>query len=178
MSAVIGYVKGIMTYMNDDNRYSSCFPNDHDRSVNILIGEIATLLANAVNKENDANGVAVGFRAILFCLAQKDGITQLEIARKVGIKPPTASVTLVKMETEGYITREAPKNDLRKIIVRLTDKGRETVNNMLEVFFECDRVIASVLTKNELSTLTDLLQRVKDRVYAEKDARTSESISE
>ena len=133
-------------------------------SVNKLIGDIAILLAHAINRENDANGIAQGYRAILFCLADSEGITQYEISKRVGIKPPTTSVALSKMEAEGYVTRETSKDDLRKTIVRLTPKGRELADNMLAVFFDFDKVIAGTLTQKELGTLTELLKVVKERI--------------
>lgn len=160
--------------MNDINSRGFCDSYGGSASVNKLIGEIATLLANAINKENDAKGVAVGYRAILFCLAQNDGITQLEISKRVGIKPPTTSVALSKMEAEGYVTRRTAKDDLRKILVTLTPKGRDIVNGMLDVFFEFDKIIAKVLTAEELDTLKNLLTIVKKRVSIIKEENFEE----
>lgn len=157
--------------MNNGSSQSLCNLSDSDRSVNKLIGEIAILLANAINKENDAQGVSQGYRAILFSLAESDGVTQFEISKRVGIKPPTASVALSKMESEGYVTRTTAKDDLRKTIVTLTPKGRGTVDNMLAVFTDCDRVIANVLTETELETLANLLTIVKERVYKENEEK-------
>lgn len=145
--------------------------SENGTSVNKLIGEIAILLANAINKENDAQGVSQGYRAILFNLAESDGVTQFEISRRVGIKPPTVSVALAKMEAEGYVVRKTANDDLRKILVTLTPKGREVVNNMLAVFTDCDKVIAKVLTDTELETLKNLLTIVKERVYKEKEEK-------
>lgn len=155
--------------MKNENERSYTESYGNDTSVNKLIGEIAVILANSINKENDANGVAQGYRAILFSLAESDGITQYEISKRVGIKPPTTSVALGKMESEGYVERQTSKDDLRKTIVTLTPKGREVVDNMLAVFTDCDRVIAKVLTEDELATLKNLLTIVKERVYKKKE---------
>lgn len=154
--------------MNSEINRNVHTTEEQTSSVNRLIGEIATMLANAINKENDANGVAAGYRAILFCLAGEDNISQLEISKRVGIKPPTTSVALTKMEAEGYVIRENTREDMRKMIVKLTEKGRETVDNMLAIFTEFDRMVASVLTKEELDTLKELLFIVKKRVSAMK----------
>ncbi len=152
--------------MNAEKKENITFSAEQTSSVNRLIGEIAVLLANAINKENDAKGVAAGYRAILFCLAHEDGISQFEISKRVGIKPPTASVALAKMEAEGYVVRISPKEDQRKMIVKLTEKGRDAVDGILAIFTECDRIVASVLTEDELSTLMNLLAVVKERVSA------------
>ncbi len=160
--------------MKNENERSYTELYGNDTSVNKLIGEIAVILANSINKENDANGVAQGYRAILFSLAESDGITQYEISKRVGIKPPTTSVALGKMESEGYVERVTSKDDLRKTIVTLTPKGREVVDNMLAVFTDCDRVIAKVLTEDELATLKNLLTIVKERVYKEKEENSKE----
>ena len=155
--------------MKKGSTKSLCNLTEKGISVNKLIGEIALLLANAINRENDANGIAQGYRAILFNLAENDGVTQFEISKRVGVKPPTTSVALSKMESEGYIVRTVNKDDLRKSVVSLTPRGREVVDNMLAVFTDCDKAIASVLTEDELQTLADLLTVVKERIYKEKE---------
>lgn len=155
--------------MKKGSTKSLCNLTEKGISVNKLIGEIALLLANAISRENDANGIAQGYRAILFNLAENDGVTQFEISKRVGVKPPTTSVALSKMESEGYIVRTVNKDDLRKSVVCLTPRGREVVDNMLAVFTDCDKAIASVLTEDELQTLADLLTVVKERIYKEKE---------
>ena len=160
--------------MNNSDERSCCVYTEGDFSINKLIGEIAILLANAISKENDSKGVAQGYRAILFSLAESDGVTQLEIAKRVGIKPPTVSIALAKMESEGYVLRTHLKGDLRKSVVTLTDKGRAVVDDMLGVFFDCDKSIAKVLTDEELATLKNLLIVVKERIYKEKEENCKE----
>ena len=155
--------------MKKGSTKSLCNLTEKGISVNKLIGEIALLLANAISRENDANGIAQGYRAILFNLAENDGVTQFEISKRVGVKPPTTSVALSKMESEGYIVRTVNKDDLRKSVVSLTPRGREVVDNMLAVFTDCDKAIASVLTEDELQTLADLLTVVKERIYKDKE---------
>ena len=155
--------------MKKGSTKSLCNLTEKGISVNKLIGEIALLLANAISRENDANGIAQGYRAILFSLAENDGVTQFEISKRVGVKPPTTSVALSKMESEGYIVRTVNKDDLRKSVVSLTPRGREVVDNMLAVFTDCDKAIASVLTEDELQTLADLRTVVKERIYKEKE---------
>lgn len=58
-------------------------------------------------------------------LWEEDGLTQLELSRRVGISPTTAVPALNSMEKHGLIARVRDSRDRRKINVYLTKLGRE-----------------------------------------------------
>ena len=142
-------------------------------SVNMVIGDIALVLAEAINRENDAGGIPNGYRAILFHLAGNNGISQLELARLVGIKPPTVSVSLQKMEADGFVTRKTDSDDQRRTIVSLTEKGRETAMAMFAVFSKYDAMLDGALSEEETEQLRTLLLKVRERVVDKSSEKAS-----
>jgi len=48
-----------------------------------------------------------------------------EISREMGISTARTAATLNSLERKGYIEREIDKNDRRRILVSLTNRGRE-----------------------------------------------------
>ena len=83
-------------------------------------------------------------------IATSDGhIIPSEISSAVGISSARIAATLNSMESKGYITRQIDPSDRRRILVTLTDKGREqeaeyrsklaeTIERMLKLLGEHD----------------------------------------
>lgn len=141
-----------------------CALAPEEMSVHMLIGDIARHTGKALSDESDSLGIAIGYRAILFNLGINDGITQLELSRLTGLKPPTVSVSLQKMEAEGLVTRIDDKDDLRKTIVSLTDKGRDLCQKVGSVLIECETVVTEALDTDELETLKSLLLKIRKNI--------------
>ncbi len=92
-------------------------------------------------------------------LAKEDGRTQLELVNATGLKAPTVSVTLQKMEKEGYITRNRDQNDLRATRVFLSDKGRGLIEMQKKGFLEIEsRLFDSLGAKDSEAFLSLLLK--------------------
>ena len=51
-------------------------------------------------------GVAPGQFPALVMLFQKDGLTQAELCRRIGVEQPTMANTLARMERDGLIRRD------------------------------------------------------------------------
>lgn len=137
-----------------------CIPPE-EMTIHMLIGEISKITKDAVRQKSEAEGIPQGFRHIIFHLAHNDGVTQLELARLTHLKPPTISVSLQKMENEGLVSRNADSDDLRKTIVTLTEKGRNIVSGITQIFTDHDKAITDMLTGEEAKVLKTLLLKVR-----------------
>ena len=71
-------------------------------------------------------GASVGEAPVLQYLANtKDEVIPSEIAKKLSFSRARMSHILDALEGKGFITREQDANDRRRVIVRITDAGRE-----------------------------------------------------
>ncbi len=129
-------------------------------TIHMLIGHISRISKEEARRKSENLGVAQGFRNILFTLSRNDGITQLDLSKLAHLKPPTVSVSLQKMEAHGLVTRSSNKEDLRKTNVFLTEKGKEIVSQIVQVFHSHDRTITESLTEDESQQLKQLLLKV------------------
>lgn len=68
--------------------------------------------------------IASGSWYFLRVLWDEDGLTQRELADRIGIREPTALIAIKDMESRGLVKRVRSKSDRRKIHVWLTPKGR------------------------------------------------------
>lgn len=78
--------------------------------------------ANILLKEH---GISHAYTYFLMELYEKDGLTQAEIHKKIGIEQPTAVRTLDRMERDGFIKREPSTTDRRAVLIQLTEKGKK-----------------------------------------------------
>jgi DNA-binding MarR family transcriptional regulator len=57
-------------------------------------------------------------------LSQQDGLSQRELAERVGLMENTTLVALNVMERRGWVRRERDRTDRRRLLVYLTAEGR------------------------------------------------------
>lgn len=75
---------------------------------------------------------------ILFILNGEGVLSQRELAERIGVKPPSMTVALRKLEKLGYVTRENDKEDLRIIRIALTEKGKNCVKMTKEIISQTE----------------------------------------
>jgi len=99
---------------------------------------------------------------LLFLLAdaQPAAPTQAEIARGLGVSPPTAAVSIRRMERSGLLRKAADGADLRRNRITLTPKGRRTVRECRAAFDVLDRRMFEGFTDGELGTLRSYYGRM------------------
>jgi DNA-binding MarR family transcriptional regulator len=108
-------------------------------------------------------------RAILFCLSREEGVTQLELSRRAGLKPPTVSVALRRLEEEGYIVRESDVDDKRASRVFLSEKGHALEKENKERFERVDNEMMRGFSEEERDILRSMLLRIRDNLSNPKD---------
>ena len=92
-----------------------------------------------------------------------------DIGRDFGLRHPTVSGLLSRMEQKGFIRYEADEDHRRKRIV-LTERALAVHEQILEQIHATNMLATANLTKDEVATLHRLL----DQVYANLTAASSE----
>lgn len=133
----------------------------------MLINDISRMFNHVIRKTQDKYNIQGSYRHILFHLAYQDGCTQLQLVNKTRMRAPTISVTLQKMEADGYVKRVTDEKDMRQTLVFLTDKGKEYHANMFKKIQEIDRRILMNIKEEECDILCDILKRMMDNIIDE-----------
>jgi DNA-binding MarR family transcriptional regulator len=92
---------------------------------------------------------------VLAFLKMTGEASSADMAAILGIRQQSLNQSLVRLEEEGCIVREQAEDDRRRILVRLTDKGREAEapkNGSAKVF--------EVLTDEEREQLSSILDKL------------------
>ena len=129
------------------------------------INHISKMFGNHMRRAADEKGIPSGYRALLFHLSlNPNGLTPIELAKKTHLTAPTISVTLQKMERDGYTRRVASNTDQRSFKVFLTDKGIAVENSNMEIAKAYDVKALQNMSKEEIDTLLELLGKVKQNL--------------
>jgi DNA-binding MarR family transcriptional regulator len=90
----------------------------------------------AMHRQSDAHfsrhGVTADQFVLLACLAEDDGISQKELARRASSDPSTIRAMLVLLEGRGLVAREQHPADSRAHVVTLTTRGRRLFEQLFE----------------------------------------------
>lgn len=133
---------------------------NENKSVTFLISDVNKLFHNRIKSECERRGLNSTYIKILMLLSLKGEVNQTDIVNYTYCKKPTISLTLQKMESEGYIERNNSENDLRSVKVKLTTKGIELDKKLRDVFFEEDKKINSLFNDEEFNLLKTYILRI------------------
>ena len=107
--------------------------------------------------------VTPGQFGLLALIAANPGISQIELARAVGLDKSTVSPAVDKLERRRLITRQRSDDDRRASNVALTAEGETLLRRLDGLVEEHERAIAADLSAEERQILTRLLRKIVDR---------------
>ncbi len=145
-------------------RYAKRYPNLDPSALKAAISLLRTgsdLLA-AFETFLGKHGLSQGRFLILIVMNREpdEEINPSTLAEKIGVKRATMTGLLDGLERDMLIQRMAHFNDRRKVVVRLTDKGRHVLDEMLPDYYSYIGKIMVNLTENERQNLEALLGKV------------------
>lgn len=126
---------------------------------------LSKLFRDRLRRASEDAGIPGGYRSILMELSHCEHMTQYELAKRSHLTPPTVSVTLQKMEHDGYITRTPDENDLRQMRVALTEKGHEAELANRARANALEQTILEGFSDEERQMLTALLTRMENNLH-------------
>jgi MarR family transcriptional regulator, organic hydroperoxide resistance regulator len=116
-------------------------------------------------------GLRLGQELILLKLVAQNGLSQSQLAGRLGVEQATISIMLRRMERADLIQRRTDRRDARVTRVRATGKGRALVASVLRLWRDQERMLLRGLTDREKQTLRRLLIRVRANLEAERQHR-------
>ena len=145
----------------------------------MLVSEIARLFHTRM-RAYDLDGVMSqdSARLIMRTLAHEKECNQLELVRHTHLKPPTVSVTIRRMESEGLVERRQDAMDLRVTRVRLSPKGMAHHEQILNRLRETDEAMMQGFTEEETAQLLHFLERMRDNILPADPKNHSQKASE
>nr|WP_246405588.1 MarR family winged helix-turn-helix transcriptional regulator [Modestobacter versicolor] len=109
-------------------------------------------------------GLYPGQELLLMLLWAHEPRSPGELARELGVEPPTAVKAVARLEEAGFLTRERSTDDRRVVLVSLTPKGRDLRGRVEQIWAELERRTVVGLSSADRQRLTDLLSAIARNV--------------
>ncbi|MFN3508186.1 MAG: MarR family winged helix-turn-helix transcriptional regulator [Allorhizobium sp.] len=121
------------------------------------VTQVARAMRTRLSHGLAESGLYPGQDGVVQLLAQEDGQTPGALAHQLGVKAPTMTRTIGRMEAQGFVQRRTDDRDGRLIKVYLTDEGRGSVARIADAMAACETQAIQGLSPKELKTLVKLL---------------------
>lgn len=106
------------------------------------------------------SGLYAGQDGVMLSLAETDGLTAGALAARLGVKAPTMTRTIGRMEAQGFLERRADADDARLTKVYLTPVGRDRLDSIAAAGKASEEIATRGLSEKQVRTLMKLLRAV------------------
>jgi len=133
----------------------------------LFFAQISTLqrqYSKALSMRLDPYDVKPGYLNILYCLWQKDNITQKALNDLIDIEQATLSNTLSRMDRDGLIERTANPKDRRRIHITLSDKGKSLEGAVGSAIEDLQSIVNTGLTVNDRRYFNRIMRQMTEQI--------------
>lgn len=139
---------------------------DYQDTVGFIVRSTTKVLESTfdeqVRKKADITGAQS--RVIAALALVKDGMTQKEIANRIGVEAPTIVPIIDKLEEQGIVIRRPDHNDRRNNMIFLTGKSEAKWELIIECALELEKVSLQGLSEEELEITKRTLWKIAQNV--------------
>ena len=144
-------------------------------SLYYLLSQVIRLHYHQIHGHLEKVGIYPGQPPVLFQLAEKNGLSQKEMAENMRIKPATLTVMLKRMESGQLVERRQDPDDQRVSRVYITDKGRERACELKDIFETLQEECFQNITPDEQAFLRRMFMQMRDNLVVA-NKKTGEKI--
>jgi MarR family transcriptional regulator, transcriptional regulator for hemolysin len=135
---------------------------DFQNNIGFIVNKTAKAFVKALESElREKVGVTVGQWKVMVMLINQDGLTQKEIAERLGLEGPTIIPIIDKMEKDDLVVRKVDPSDRRNNKIYRTEKANELWNEMLK----CATKVRQVSLKDIPEVNIDITKKALEHIY-------------
>lgn len=90
------------------------------------------------------------------------GMAISEISKLLRVSSPTITQTIKQLESEGLVTRSADPADLRVVLIRLTETGKQVAMQAIETYTMILTGLVEYLGEEQSNQLAELLTKTNE----------------
>ncbi len=143
-------------------------------AIGFLMWDATRAMTRTFSQNLKVHGIGSGVFPFLRALWEKDGITQRQLADRIGVTGPTTVIALRQLERTGYVRRVADENDARKVLVYLTKEGRRLYDLAIPEVATVMNMCLQDFSDQEQKQLKEFLHRFR-RNIADGKAKLADS---
>ena len=130
----------------------------------MLIHQVAHLAKYQALKEMEAYGLRPNQAGILFTLRSEGGLSQRELAKRMGVTPPSMTVALKKLEKQGYIVREQDEKDQRITRIQISKQGQECLEGLGSMIHNLESGLYEGISEKDRQVLKEILLKMRNNI--------------
>ena len=143
---------------------SRCPRTMRQENLTELLARANHLLAEGLSAQLKAHGLSATEWRVLAALAERDGVSMIDLGQRLFFKQPTLSKVVDRMEHALLVRRRTSPQDRRLSLVDLTKRGRELAAPLLLSARDRELWVARALGKTDLRKCRALLAAIVDRL--------------
>ena len=142
---------------------------NHEKSIGFIVNSTTKMFQKIFDYElNKDVGLGLAQSKVIYALCIQPGMTQRELADRVGIETPTLVVMIDKMEREHLVKRKKDGEDRRIKRIFITPKAEHMVDIMIESALDIRKIATKNISekdvKHTLETLRKISQNIQDHL--------------
>lgn len=110
---------------------------------------------------------------VLKTVGEEDGLSQRELASRIGIEGPTLVRHLDRIEADGLVARRRDERDRRIVRIGLTADGRRRHAELVDVMSKLDAELRSLLSERDVQVLERALRRIREEWFPQANSGRS-----
>ncbi|WP_137131494.1 MarR family transcriptional regulator [Rhizobium sp. FY34] len=130
-----------------------------------VLTQAARSLRTVLSRNLADAGLYAGQDGVILQLAQEPGQTPGQLAQRLGVKAPTMTRTVGRMEAQGFLERRPDASDARLIKIYLSENGRQSVERINGAITESSEQAIRDFSDKEVRTLVKLLKALDRNLH-------------
>jgi DNA-binding MarR family transcriptional regulator len=124
------------------------------------------------------HGFYAGQEQVMIALSQEEGLTPGQLATRLGVRPPTITKTVARLQAQGMVEKRNSVSDQRQAIIQLSEQGREAIRAIEKSIRKTEKQAFQGIDKKEQKQLSKLLARIEANLAGAKPAEEAEATEE
>jgi MarR family transcriptional regulator, transcriptional regulator for hemolysin len=144
---------------------------DFENSIGFIVNRTARAFVKALDSElHDRVGITVGQWKVIVMLVKHNGLTQKEIADKLGLEGPTLIPVIDRMEKEELVLRKVDPSDRRNNRIYRTEKADALWDRMMQCASKVRQASVKEISEADLKIMRAALDKIWHNLRAEFNA--------
>lgn len=121
-----------------------------------------------------SHGFYAGQDQIMMALDEEDGQTPGQLAVRLGVRPPTITKTINRLQAQGVLEKRASDSDARQSHIFLTESGAQAIRAIEKSVRKTQKIALKGLDKKDIKSLSKLLSKVEGNLSDTTDIEADE----
>lgn len=136
---------------------------DFHNCVTYWVNRTADMLKQEMNAQLSQRGITLRQVQVLGSIALEGSLSQVELAERLGIEPPSLVPVLNRMEKDGLIERVLCTEDRRRRLICPLPKAQKHWDEIVAIAREVRAAVTVDLSPEQLAELSASLESIRER---------------